>query len=388
MEENNINKKYGIYLDIQKIENPIITDSKNIEKKYLQFIKENSFLFINKNTYKISIGEQHGQIKEDEHVIFKIEFEKDKAQLINLLYKNIFKRKEIFHNYINELDFKLYKVISKYDNEQNFGNTYFLKKNDIIRMNKIKLILRDCKINNNKNIDDKNPKYIILFEDEKNEKCILCKKGGSNPENPLIKFCDCKVHFECKRKEIKEYINSEKINNENCVKYHIKTKCKFCKQIFPLYFLCHNKQFELLDIPKDNDFLLFESMDECDKYIFYIKLDINKNQEKILIASSDNKNKDFTNNFDKFMEIDNNLINNEKAMIECDNINQTLALKNIGEENNISILQEKIVLKPNGDKLNINYANILIEAQLVNNDKYLDLKKGIERNTEFIEERK
>ena len=107
-----------------------------------------------------------------------------------------------------------------------------------------------------------------------------------------------------------------------------------------------------------------------------------------MIASSDNKNKDFTNNFDKFMEIDNNLINNEKAMIECDNINQTLALKNIGEENNISILQEKIVLKPNSDKLNINYANILIEAQLINNNKYLDLKKEIEKNTEFIEERK
>jgi len=388
MEENNINKKYGIYLDIQKLENPIINDSKNIEKKYLQFIKENSFLFINKNTYKISIGEQHGQIKEDEHVIFKIEFEKDKAQLINLLYKNIFKRKEIFHNYINELDFKLYKVIPKYDNEKNFGNTYFLKKYDIIRMNKIKLILRDCKINNNKKIDDKNPKYIILFEDEKNEKCILCKKGGSNPENPLIKLCDCKVHFECKKREIKEFIDSKKMNNENCVKYQINTKCKFCKQIFPLYFLCHNKQFELLDIPKDNDFLLFESIDECDKYIFYIKLDINKNKEKILIASSDNKNEDFTNNFDKFMEIDNNLINNEKVMIECDNRNKTLALKNIGEENNISILQEKIVLKPNSDKLNINYANILIEAQLINNNKYLDLKKEIEKNTEFIEERK
>ena len=341
MEENNIHQKYRIYLAIKIIENPRINDSKNIDKKYLHFIKENSFLFINNKTNKISIGEQHGQKNEDEHVIFKTEFEKDKAQLINLLYKDIFKRKEIFHNYINELDFKLYKEIQKYDNEKNFDNTYFLKRYDIIRMNKIKLILRDCKISNNKKIYEKNPKYIISFEDEKNEKCIICKKGGSNPENPLIKLCDCKVHFECKKKEIKENINQEKMNNENCVKYHINTKCKFCKQIFPLYFLCHNKQFELLDIPKDNDFLLFESMDECDKYIFYIKLDINKYKEKILIASTDNKNKDFTNNFDKFIEIDNNLINNEKVMIECDNRNKTLALKNIGEENNISILQKK-----------------------------------------------
>ena len=142
-----------------------------------------------------------------------------------------------------------------------------------------------------------------------------------------------------------------------------------------------------MDIPKEDDFLLFESLDVFDKNIYYIKLDKNKNKEKILISSPDD-NKDIINKFDKFIEIDNNLISNEKAVIECDKVNKTLALKNVGDENNISVLQEKILLKPNNDKLLIYFANILIEAQLINNDKFVDIEKEIEKNSENIEERK
>ena len=387
MDENNINKKYGAKIDIKISRNPLIFDFKKIEKKFVHSVKENSFLFFNDKSNKLSISEYHDKIKEDEHVIFKIDFENDKVQFINFLYKDSFKRKEMFYNYINELNFRLYKILEKYQNDKNIDNTYFLEMYDIIKMNKIKLILRDCKINEKRNYD-KNPQYIFLLEDEKNENCILCKKSGSSPENPLIHLCECKVHFECKKKEIKELLNSKKMNNdENCIKYTIKTKCKFCQQKFPLYFLCNNKQFELLDIPKDDDFLLFESLDNIDKNIYYIKLDKNKNKEKILISSPEDNN-DIINKFDKFIEIDNNLISNEKAVIECDKVNKTLALKNIGDENNISVLQEKILLKPNNDKLLIYFSNILIEAQLINNDKFVDIEKEIEKNSENIEERK
>ena len=88
------------------------------------------------------------------------------------------------------------------------------------------------------------------------------------------------------------------------------------------------------------------------------------------------------------IEIDDNLIDNGKALIECDKLNHNLVLKNIGEVNNISILQEKIVLKPNDGKLFMNLANIQIEAELINSDKFGEVEKEMEKNIEKIEERK
>ena len=114
MDENNINKKYGAKIDIKISSQPLIFDFKKIEKKFVHLVKENSFLFYNDKSKKLSIAEYHDKIEEDEHVIFKIDFENDKVQFINFLYKDSFKRKEMFYNYINELNFRLYKILEKY----------------------------------------------------------------------------------------------------------------------------------------------------------------------------------------------------------------------------------------------------------------------------------
>ena len=103
---------------------------------------------------------------------------------------------------------------------------------------------------------------------------------------------------------------------------------------------------KLLDIDRKEteEFLLFESLDyydnnriTIDKYIYYIKLDKNKNKETIVITGSENKSD--IDKYDNLIEIDDNLIDKGKAMIECDKSTHKLILKNIGNENNISILQ-------------------------------------------------
>ena len=88
-----------------------------------------------------------------------------------------------------------------------------------------------------------------------------------------------------------------------------------CLKIYTINFLYNNKLFELIDINKniEDDYLLIEILDfkdregEYGKYIFYIKLDKNKNKENIIIGNINNKNE-----FDKYINIDDYLIlNNE-----------------------------------------------------------------------------
>ena len=397
MEENN--KIYGLKLNIEISDKNIYFDPNKVKNKYIILEKENSFYFLKNNYEGIAKGEFQGFIEEDEYVIFQIEFGKDNVQLINLYYKEVFRgRLEQFYDYINEFNFKLYKMILKCEeeNEKNMNYSHILNIYDIIRIKEVKLLLRDYKINNdNKILNDKNPEFIVEIKNEKIDKCDICNESGSSQENPLINLCKCKVHFICKKNEIKEKLTKFINKEEKCIKYSLKTTCSKCSEIFPLFFIYNNKQYELLDIDRKEteEFLLFESLDyynnnriTIDKYIYYIKLDKNKNKETIVITGSENKSD--IDKYDNLIEIDDNLIDKGKAMIECDKSTHKLILKNIGNENNISILQESILLKPDDGALMLNLANIQVEAKLISSEGFDEVEKEMEKNNEIIEERK
>ena len=120
---------------------------------------------------------------------------------------------------------------------------------------------------------------------------------------------------------------------------------------------------------------------EYGKYIFYIILDKNKNKENIIIGNINNNNE-----FDKCINIDNKEIpNNEKAIIECDKLNNSLILKNISDSNdkNIFVLQDIIILKPEDDILCINFGNIQIEGKMISNKEFPEVEKEMKKNPEI-----
>ena len=384
------NKKHGLKLNIEISSRHSYFDPKKIRYKYIILEKEDSFYFLKSDGQGLAKGEFQGFIEENEHVIFQIEFENDNVKIINLFYKDIYKGNLArFYNYINGFNYKLYKMIlkSEEEDENNLNYKHSLELYDIIKIKEFKLLLRDYRINKKKSPKNKNPKFIIQINEakhEEHEECVSCNKTNSSPDNPLINFYNEIKHLNC----IKEEIN-QKTTNVNG-KYIIKNPDNY-----PLFFIYDNKQYDLLDIPKNQneDFLLFESLDyldikgnKIDKYIFYIKLDKNKPKEKILITSGENKNK--IKEYDNLIELDENIIDNGKAVIECDKLNQNLILKNIGEENDISVLQENILLKPDNGVLYMNSANVKIEAKLISSNEFDDVEKEMEQNKEKIEERK
>ena len=382
MEEKN--KKYGLKLEIEISERHLYFDPKKIKNKYIILEKNNSFYFLKNRSEGLAKGEMEGFIEDNEHVIFEIEFENDNVKITNLFYKNVYKGNlDQFYNYINGFNYKLYKMIlkNKEGDQNNLNYKHSLELYDIIRIKEIKLLLRDCRINSKKSPKNKNPQFILQLNEEKYEKCSKCNKTDSSPGNPLINFYNNKAHLNCLKKEIE---NATTINKEGkCIKYIIDNSDKY-----PLFFIYDNKQYDLLNIPKNSnvDFLLFESFDYKDTYIFYIELDKNKTKEKIIITSPENKNN--MDEYDNIIELDENLIDNGKAVIECDKLNQNLILKNIGEGNNISVLQENFLLKPNNGVLFMNSSNIKIEAKLINSNEFDDVEKEMEKNNEKIEERK
>ena len=92
-------KKYVLQIIIEILDE---CDFKQKEIKEL-IIKEDSFLFLKKepNSLNISlrIDKWQGNKKENENLIFSIEFEEDNVSLINLYDKGVFKTKEKFYNF-------------------------------------------------------------------------------------------------------------------------------------------------------------------------------------------------------------------------------------------------------------------------------------------------
>ena len=405
MEENKKKKKkkkHGLKLTIEEIN----SSSNDTEQKKTFLIKADSYLFLKYNNKsnkldKIIIGDQHGKMKEGEKFLFAVEIGKDNARLNNPLYKGLHKIKENFMNDFNKhIKSKLYKIIKKCDDEniindekKNMNYSHNLRFYDVIGLDGVSLNLKEFNLNN-KEEKNRNEKPLTTFKlDHGNNDniCNICEKGDLGPDNPLIRFCLCEefTHFNCKKEKIK---SSKEEISKDCFKYDIRN-CPKCNEIIPLNFVFNNKLYDLFEVPDNNlkeDFLLFETFDYMNdqgqylKNIFYIK--INKEKENILIVGN-NKEKNIINKYDKLIKIDKNLEPFEQAMIVCDKLNKTLKIININENNNIFVLQENILLKPDDDMLYLKYENYQIGVKLIKKNEFDEVEKEMNKNQKIIEER-
>ena len=341
---------------------------------------------------------------------------------------------------------KVIKNQKKIENDE--SSSYNLKKGDILRFGNIKLILRefctnyinnDNNKNNGANNEDKKDKneniennnnrnnngksvhksqnfrnnssnmytnykiieneiqYTLLLENNLKEKCKICKNSFKSNNDPLIKLCQCEeyVHFNCKKKEMD---NNKNIKNEEEGIYTIKTHCPKCKKFIPSHFVIKDKNifelYQLVDNPFKNseNYLLFEALDFLDanneykKYIFYINFEQKFNKKQILIGGDkmeiDKIQKNKYNDKYIFLKIpDTNF--SELAVIECNLKEKTLILKNISDTYNTLVLESKYKIKKN-DKLLLESGNLEIEASLINENKFKEIKNvNIEKRMEF-----
>ena len=404
--------------------------NKIIKKYTILQDKETSYLALKENKKTFTLLESQEDIKENENIIFRVDVSGDKITLTNLFtYCKNCKNKNQFYQGINKLNFKLWKALPLYkDNDKDKNNIqnyfYELKENDIIRLGNVKLILREIHINNNDKNNNNNKDIIkrpftLRLKCDKTSICNECGQNYTSPENPLINLeCTKYYHYKCIKDIIKNNIKKDEYEN-GCIRYYFKTNCLDCKKFSPLSFIVEfdeviNKNnekikfFELIDIPRDEneDYLVFETIDFWDKqqeyikYIYFIKLknlkNVNskdKHVEIILLGGDEKKsNNKYNIKYNKLIKIEgNSTVSFQHAIIEYDLENKTLKLSNKSEKHNTLVLQDKLELKYNdkyNDKLLFELGNIQIESYLIKKEQIDEIITKMKDNPDEIEYRK
>lgn len=422
----------SIYLaiNISVSDSSSIFNKNKIIKKFTHVFEneDDNYLILKSNHESFAILNHQGLIDDKEIMIFKIVIKKDEIKIVNVIDRcyNCTRKTKYYRQMIKESNFYLWKSIPKLekydfiDDKSVYLYTQQLKENDIIRLGTIKIIIREFHTfqnnqqnnqgNNNNCVDCCKKKYkkpfTLVLENDIEEICEFCRKKYLEPDNPLVKFCECEkyTHFKCMKARFKEIMTQSTENG--CTRYYIKTHCFYCKKFIPWSFLIkdikHNnkyKLYELIDIPRNQneEYLLLETFDFYDtqkefiKYIFYLKFRKqanNKNIETILIGGDRKKSNKYR--YDKLVKIEKtNSISSQHALIDYDIEEKSLFLTNISDTHNTLVYQDEFKMKKNeNNKLFLELGNIKIESILIEDDKLEDVKKKMENNPEIFEERK
>ena len=213
---------------------------------------------------------------------------------------------------INDLSNKLWYILKNDPNLSNNSNQtitnlnddYYLCKNDVIKLGRVKYSLNEINIPSRQNniersqpltdlskydIDELNkntepvfdfifkakdsgdPDYGDIPEDERI--CKICYSSDNDRENnPLVHLCNCNgglrfSHYEC----IKKWMETKLLIKENEAKtvksYNIKSfNCEICKTPYPFKFKLNGieKPFELIELQKPIgiDYVILESLNQ------------------------------------------------------------------------------------------------------------------------------
>lgn len=199
---------------------------------------------------------------------------------------------------INNLSNKIWYVIPNEANvysynHQNIINNneeYFLTRNDIFKLGRVKFKIAEINfipnpnhfINGNYNLSYINNTTSPVFKDihiinenmsNHNEcLCKICYSNESNIDNPLINICLCKggigyAHYNC----IKTWMSTKltiKVNESQNVKsYNIKQfNCEICKAPYPtkIQIKGNTRIYDLIDVdkPRNNDYVILETLNQ------------------------------------------------------------------------------------------------------------------------------
>ena len=178
-------------------------------------------------------------------------------------------------NTLNALQEKIWYVIrpSYHDYKHRFNSSYEyeLKKNDILKLGRIKFIVKELNIvegNSESSIETFIPYEVNNNQNiENQEKCRICYSTDNTEDNPMISVCKCKgsmnLHFEC----LKLWLNSQLIKTDFKgqlgVSYTVKKfNCELCHEPYPLTIKIKNKLCNLLNyvIPEGQNYVVLQSL--------------------------------------------------------------------------------------------------------------------------------
>ena len=210
---------------------------------------------------------------------------------------------------INDLSNKIWYVLKNDPNQNqsnqtiiNTNDDYYLCKNDVIKLGRVKYSLNEINIPSRHNnidvalppddpskydIDELNmntePVFDFIYQakdsseytDIPNDErlCKICYSEDNDKENnPLVHLCNCNgglrfSHFECIKKWMETKLNIKENEKKTVKSYNIKSfNCEICKTPYPFKFKLNGieKPFELIDLekPHDKDYIILESLNQ------------------------------------------------------------------------------------------------------------------------------
>ena len=315
---------------------------------------------------------------------------------------------------INDLSNKIWYVLNNDPSNNNSNQNqnivikndeYYLCKNDVIKLGRVKYSLNEINIpsrqnnidislpNNDPkkyNVDELNintdPVFDFIFqakdsseytdipEDEKI--CKICYSEENDRENnPLVHLCNCNgglrfSHFEC----IKKWMETKLIKKENekqTVKsYNIKSfNCEICKTPYPFKFKLKGieKPFELIDLEKPSgcDYIILESLNQMKE---------NCNIKSIHVIQLTGEELTIGRGHESDVRINDISVSRTHAKLKYNIDNGTLLLKDLKSKFGTLILIKK-PLKIKEKKIHLQIGRTYVEAWLMTMEDFEKLRK-------------
>ena len=292
---------------------------------------------------------------------------------------------------------KFYKSGSKYNED------YFLNKNDIIKIGKIKFLFNEFNIDGIDNIRYENkensynlsllnsktdPLFNMIYDAERvdlnnTEKiiCNICYSDENTDENPLINLCHCNggmkfSHFNCIKLWIKTKLIIKENSKKNVKSYNFSCfNCKICKTPFPFKFRIKdknnnnnmNKIYSLIDIekPEFENYLVLESLDQINE---------NNNFKTIHVITLNEENFIIGRGHECDIRINDISVSRVHAILHFDMIRKLLLLRDLKSKFGTLVLVKKPI-KILKKYIRLQIGRTFIETKLVDED---DVKDKIE----------
>ena len=314
---------------------------------------------------------------------------------------------------INELSNKIWYVLkndpNKSNNSQqtitNTNDDYYLCKNDIIKLGRVKYSLNEINIPSRQNniertkpIDDiklydidglnkdTEPVFDFIFQakdsndfkdiPDDERMCKICYSDENDRENnPLVHLCNCNgglrfSHFDC----IKRWMETKLVIKENEKKtvksYSIRSfNCEICKTPYPFRFKLEGieKPFELIDLqrPIDCDYIVLESLNQmkenCNIKSFHV---IQLTGDELIIGRG----------HDSDIRINDISVSRSHAKLKYNIEDGTLLLRDLKSKfGTLILIKRPLLIKEK--KIHLQIGRTYIEGWLMGMDEFENLKR-------------
>jgi len=187
------------------------------------------------------------------------------------MYKKINFDIPINNDNLTSLQEKVWMVI-KNPNKSNFTSDYkyVLRKNDIIKLGRIKFLISDINLTESTFSTTQNVFKNCIecqYFDSAGNNCRVCLDSGNSDDNPMICLCKCKgsnlIHLKCLSLQLHNSLEETQMNYNPGVSYTVKKyNCEICKEPYPINVKYKDQIFRLLDysLPEKTNSIVLVSL--------------------------------------------------------------------------------------------------------------------------------